>query len=639
MCGIIGVFGDIPEQKIIESARDTMEHRGPDDAGLYYSKKEDIALGHRRLSIIDLSPAGHQPFLSNDERFVVVFNGEIYNYLEIKKELADFYDFKTKTDTEVVIAAYLKWGEQCLSEFNGMFALAIWDRKEHKLFVARDRFGKKPFFYCQDGKNFYFSSEMKGILCFDNIPRKLNKKGFLDYLSYRYVLGGETLFEGIKSLLPGHYSVIEKGSGFKQVRYWELPIATKKEDPGEGEAIKRTSELLMESVKLRLRSDVPTGAYLSGGLDSSLIVALMSTLLDKPIKTFSIGFPEEGFSELEYAKIIADKFKTEHHEFVLSGEDYFDNLLNVIKSKDAPLLSPNEVAWYVLSFHLKKHITVVLSGGGADELFGGYGRIFRSGYDLEHSNALESLGEKEKKVLIGNLKKKYATLNFKSTCDHFLSQYPYLKDSLKRRLLNPKAFNLRGDLLNKKYFQSFFTKLSGMHPSDQYLYIFQNMHLLGTLESLDSVTMPASVEARAPYVDYKLVEYVSSLPLKYKMAWKSKADEKKSRLLNSAQISEVNDTTKYLMRKIAAKYLPPKIMKRKKMGFPVPLDKWFRGKFQNLAKDLLLSSDSKSKILYNPRALAGLLDHDTEFVQENHGMHIWMLINTELWMRENGVVI
>lgn len=639
MCGIIGVFGDIPEQNVIEGARDTMEHRGPDDAGLYYSKKENIALGHRRLSIIDLSPAGHQPFLSNDERFVAVFNGEIYNYLEIKKELADFYDFKTKTDTEVILASYLRWGEKCLNKFNGMFALAIWDKVEQKLFIARDRFGKKPFYYYQQGESFYFASEIKGILYFDNIPRKLNKKGFLDYLSYRYVLGGETLFEGIKSLLPGHYSVIEKGKELKQVRYWELPIVTKKEDPGEEEAIKRTTELLIESVKLRIRSDVPTGAYLSGGLDSSLVVALMSTLLNKPIKTFSIGFPEEGFSELEYAKIVANKFNTEHHEFILSGDNYFDNLLKVIKSKDLPLLSPNEVAWYILSFHLKKDITVVLSGGGADELFGGYGRIFRSGDDLERFNNLENFTKEDRKIFVENLKEKYPNLDFSSTINHFLNQYSYLKDSLKRKLLNPEIFNLEDDLLNKKYFESFFTKLSGLQTAEQYLYIFQNMHLLGTLESLDSVTMPASVEARAPYVDYKLVEYVSALPMKYKIAWKSKEDEIKAKLLNSAQISEIHDTTKYLMRKIAANYLPPEIMQRKKMGFPVPLDKWFRGKFQSLAKDLLLSPESMSKVLYNQQALNDLLNHESDLVQENHGMHIWMLINVELWMREYKVVI
>ncbi|MBI5401587.1 asparagine synthase (glutamine-hydrolyzing) [Candidatus Wolfebacteria bacterium] len=639
MCGIIGVLGNIPEQKIIEGARDTMEHRGPDDAGLYYSKKEDIALGHRRLSIIDLSSAGHQPFFSNDGRFVTVFNGEIYNYLEIKQELKDFYDFKTKTDTEVVLASYRKWGEKCLNKFNGMFALAIWDKVEQKLFIARDRFGKKPFYYCQRDNNFYFASEIKGILYFNNIPRKLNRKGFLDYLSYRYVLGGETLFEGIKSLLPGHYSMIEKGNGFTQIPYWELSIVIKKEDPGEEEVIKKTTELLMESVRLRLRSDVPTGAYLSGGLDSSLIVALVSALLDKPIKTFSIGFPEEGFSELAYAKIVADKFKTEHHEFILNGEEYFKNLLAVIKSKDSPLLSPNEVAWYVLSFHLKKYITVVLSGGGADELFGGYGRIFRSGYDLERLNDLDSFDKEEREILIKNLGDKYSRLDFSSVVGHFLSQYPYLKDSLKRKLLNPEIFNQEKDLLNKNYFQSFFNKLSGLHPTDQYLYIFQNMHLLGTLESLDSVTMPASVEARAPYVDYKLVEYVSALPLKYKIAWKSKEDEVKARLLNSTQISEIHDITKYLMRKIAANYLPPEIMRRKKLGFPVPLDKWFRGKFQSLAKDFLFSSESKSKVLYNQSALSGLLNHEDGLVQENHGMHIWMLLNLEMWLREYNVTI
>lgn len=640
MCGIIGVLGKLPTKNSFLAARDTMALRGPDDFGDYYCKEEKIALGQRRLSILDLSIAGHQPFYSVDRRYSMVFNGEIYNYLEIKKELSDGYNFQTRTDTEVLLAAYLKWGAKCLSKLNGMFAFAIWDRKEKKLFLARDQFGIKPLFYSEKNGTIYFSSEVKGILHFKEIPRKLNRKGLLDYLSYRYVLGGETLFEGIYSILPGHYLVVKKGKMSKQICYWKLPVVLKKKDFGEKQIIKKTDELLREAVHLRLRSDVPVGAYLSGGLDSSVVVAMMAEMSDKKIKTFSIGFSEDGFSELEYAKIVSKKFHTEHQEFTMPGEEYFNLLPKVIEFKDAPLLSPNEVAWYFLSKKLNKDITVVFAGGGADELFGGYGRIFRSGFDLERMIGENNLSSNEKKILIGNLLKKYNRLDYKSALEHFLSQYPYLGESLKKNLVDNKIFGKqKNDILNRSYFRNVFRNLKQLSYSDQYLNIFQTVHLLGTLESLDAVSMGASVEARVPYVDKELIEYVSALPLKYKLAWRSKSYHNKSKLLNSDQISEVCDIPKYLLKEIGKKYLPTEIMNRKKMGFPVPLEKWFTGKFEEMAKKLLLSSQSKSAGLYDKKVLTDLLNHKSEMRVVNHGLHIWMLVNIELWFRKYNVAI
>jgi len=639
MCGIIGVIGKLPNKENFLKARDCMAHRGPDDCGDYYNQQENIALGHRRLAIIDLSSSGRQPFESNDKRYIIVFNGEIYNYLEIKEKLSRFYKFKTKTDTEVLLAAYIQWQEECLKYLNGMFAFAIWDKKEKKLFLARDRFGIKPLYYSQIKNNFYFSSEIKGILSINN-KCTLNKKGLLDYLSYRYALGENTLFTGISSLLPGHFMFVKNGKIICKKAYWELPITEKKIDPGEKEALARTAELLGKSVSLHLRSDVPVGAYLSGGLDSSVLVAEMSKLSKNKIKTFSIGFEEEGYSELEYAKIVAKKFETDHHEYVLKGEEYFKLLQKVIRCKDTPLFSPNEVAWYALTGKLKKYVSVIMSGGGADELFGGYGRIFRSGYDLERMKILKSFSEKEISIFLDNLKKKYKDFSFSSPLDLFLSQYTYIDSELKQKLLNPDIFEAyKKDLFNKGYFKSYFLKLKKLNFSDQYLYIFQNVHLLGTLHSLDSVTMSSAVEARVPYVDYNLVEYISALPLKYKMAWKSKYNEEKARLLNSDQISEKHDNIKYLLKKVASQNLPEEIMNRKKMGFPVPLEKWFRGKHEQMAKDLLLSSGSRSKNLYNQKVVTDLLNHKKEAVKRNHGINIWMLVNIELWLREYNLVV
>ncbi|MEK7643720.1 MAG: asparagine synthase (glutamine-hydrolyzing) [Patescibacteria group bacterium] len=641
MCGIIGVLGNIPQKNEFESARETMNYRGPDDAGLYYSKKEGVALGHRRLSIIDLTVAGHQPFFSADKRYVLTYNGEIYNYLEIKKQLENFYDFKTKTDTEVLLAAYIKWGVKCLNKLNGMFAFAIWDRKEEKLFLARDQFGIKPLFFCEADGVFYFSSEIKGIIQFKNIPRKLNRRGFLDYLSYRYVLGGETLFAGIKSALPGHYLVVKNDQPIKQFCYWKLPVVIEKKDPGEKEALAMTTELLKQSVRLRLRSDVPVGAYLSGGLDSSVLVALASGFSDQPLKTFSVGFKEENFSELEYARIVAKKFNTDHREYTMRGDEYFDLLSGAIGFKDAPLLSPNEPAWFFLSKEIRKDVTVVLAGGGADELFGGYGRILRSGYDWERMANNDDFSASEKKKLFVNLNKKYGALKFDSPLAHFLGQYSYLGIEHKRALVSPEILDgENSDWLNHNFFRKIFKGLNKLSATDQYLRVFQTVHLLGTLESLDAMSMPASIEARVPYVDKDLIEFVSGLPLKYKMPWRSVSARVRARVLNSDQISEKQDITKYLLRKIGDRCLPAEIMKRKKMGFPVPLDKWFvGGKFEKLAKDVLLSPNAKSLALYNRKPLEDLLNHRTGMVGKNHGLHIWMMMNMEMWLNQYNVSI
>ena len=641
MCGIIGVFGTLPDQQLFTKARDLMIHRGPDDAGIYYSPDEGIALGQRRLSIIDLSSAGKQPFVSDDGRFTLVFNGEIYNYQEIRSELEGSYKFHTKTDTEVLLASYITWGEKCLEKLNGMFAFAIWDSLEECLFVARDRLGIKPLYYMLKDEVFYFASEVKSILACSAVERKLNKQALLDYLSYRYVLGSRTMFENIFSMLPGHYLQIDSNKNIDQIKYWDLPVINKKNDPGEEEVLRKTEDLVKKSLKYRMISDVPLGAYLSGGLDSSLLVAMMSEMSSEKVKTFSIAFEESGFDESVFARRVAQHCNTEHHEFKLKAGDYMSLLPEVIGYKDAPLGIPNEVAVHVLSKELKKHITVVLSGEGADELFGGYGRIFRSAHDFERLKDTTSLSYIEKEQLVKNLQKKYGNQKFESIEDHFLDQYTYFPFYEKKNLLNPEIFKENEEgITNKQYFQEFFEKIRGLDPSEQYMYIFQKIHLLGPLYRLDTSTMSESVEARVPFVDHELVEYISSLPLKYKMAWKSNIDEENSKVLNSNQISEEKDTTKYILRKIAEKYLPKEILNRKKLGFPVPLNNWFcGGKYSEYAKSLLLSAEARSSPLYNRKVLEEWLNCSDESSGSRRGYNIWMLINIELWMQQYKVII
>lgn len=633
---------NIPDKELVEEARDSMFHRGPDDAGLYYSRPEGVALGHRRLSIIDLSPTGHQPFFSNDGRYVIIFNGEIYNYLEIKKELKGRYDFKTPSDTEVLIAAYSQWGKGCLEKINGMFAFAIWDKKENSLFVARDRLGIKPLYYSIVSDNFYFASEIKAILKLSKIRRELNKQGYLDYLSYRQVLGGDTFFVGISALLPGHCLFFKKHSVVEQTKYWDLPVLDKKNDPGEEQILKNTEELLKETVRQHLISDVPLGAYLSGGLDSSLLVALIAGFSKEKVKTFTVGFEEVGYNEFEPASQVANLFDTDHHEIILKGQEYLSLIPEVIKIKDEPLSIPNEIAVHLLSKELKKHISVVLSGEGADELFGGYGRIFRSGFDWERMQLLKSgqLNSSDAPDLVNNLRDKYGDWQEMSEIEHFLRQYQYFDVKEKEQILNQDFFSLdRNSIINKPFFVPFFDKLKNLSVSDKYLHIFQKIHLLAPMRRLDANTMSSSVEARVPFVDHKLVEFVSALPLHYKLAWKSEQQKEKARSLNSSQISEEYDTTKYLLKKIAEKYLPDNIINRKKIGFPVPLNSFFGEKFKDFSKEILLSDDSRSKAFYNQSILEKWLDRRDLLSDNRWGYSIWMLINMELWLREYNVYI
>lgn len=640
MCAIIGIIGnELPPRETFEKARDLMTHRGPDAAGIYYEPKEGVALGHRRLSIIDLSPQGHQPLFSHDRRYAIVFNGEIYNYRELKKQLAGTYPFKTETDTEVLLAAYAVWGEKCLERLNGMFAFAIWDRKTRKLFIARDRLGIKPLYWSFYNNVFYFSSEMKGILESAHIPRILNKRAFLDYLSYRYPLGEHTFFEDIHSFLPGHYAVVTEGETPKLQKYWELPVFKEKNDLGEVAILETTEKLLKESVRSHMISDVPLGAYLSGGLDSSALVGFMSEVSSKPVKTFSVGFAEQGFNELAEARVVAKALKTDHHEILMTEREYFDVLPEAIRYKDAPLHVPNEVPLLVLSKELKKYITVVLSGEGADELFGGYGRIFRSGEDFDAMTGrrnMERLSPGERETLFSNLKQKYGDATFEEIVDHLLFQYPYTSYETTRSLLNPAIFtDTKASILNREYIKSELEKGSGLSSSEQYMHFFQRIHLLGILGRLDNAAMGASVEGRVPYIDHKLVEYVSSLPMKYKMAWKSEKDREAARVLNSDQISDVHDVTKYLLRKIGSKFLPPEIAQRKKLGFPVPLNGWLGGSLVKTARELLLASDSRSASLYDKKILSEKLSRGENL----KGRDVWALVNLEIWMREYGVRI
>ncbi|MBL7147244.1 MAG: asparagine synthase (glutamine-hydrolyzing) [Nanoarchaeota archaeon] len=636
MCGITGVL-DLKgksklSKKIAIDMTKVLKHRGPDDSGIFLDK--GIFLGHRRLSIIDLSKNGHQPMSDKEKKIWITFNGEIYNFQEIKNILIQKgYKFFSKSDTETIINAYKEWGISCLERFNGMFAFALWDKNE--LYLVRDRLGVKPLYYSVFDGKLIFASEIKSILAYPKFKRKPNLKAISSYLSYRYVLGEETLFENINQLLPGHFIKVKDGEIIKK-EYWDIKLTLKKKDLGEKYYLKKIQNLVTSATKRRMISDVPLGAYLSGGLDSSVIVAIMSKLKTDRFKTFTVGFQEEGFNEFEYSKKVAEKCDVDHKEILLSCKDYIKTLKKLIKYKDLPLSVPNEVPLYLMSKELKKDITVVLSGEGADEVFGGYGRLFRSPFDYKRLKLREKLPNPIKKSLFKNLNKKYKHKKFSSELDHFLYLYSYFPFEEKKFLFNEEMNKLINNDENLKYiFNRYFNKCPKLSYYDKILYTFEKLHLPGLLGRVDNATMATSVEARPPFVDYELVEFLFSIPFKYKIKWKSLSSRIKSLTKTSDDISENLDITKYLLRKSFSGDLPGIILKRKKQGFPVPLDKWFKTELVAYAQNLLLRKDAKINEIIDQKNLKIWIENNLKFGKDKlFGQKLWMLLNVEFWMEE-----
>ncbi|MDA7441053.1 asparagine synthase (glutamine-hydrolyzing) [Candidatus Pseudothioglobus singularis] len=643
MCGIAGIFNSSQSldslQTIGHHMSKQMHHRGPDSSGVVVrssSKGGNVLLAHTRLSIIDLSNHGAQPMQLRDGKNWITFNGEIYNYAELRSELIEAgLKFHSESDTEVILAAYKFWGLDCFKHFIGMWAIALWDQTSNKLILSRDRLGVKPLYFSRKGSTWYFGSEPKVIL--DQLPefQKLDKQALSDYFGYRQALGGHSFFDGISKVESGTHIVISCND-HKVIRYWELDVVNSKIDLGLEEVNERVGSLVKSSVAYRMISDVPVGAFLSGGLDSSILVKKMSALTPNPIKTFTIGFSESGFNEFDYAQEMADYCSTEHTKVCLNAEEYINSLETMIRIKDAPLAVPNEIALHLLCKNLKKDASVVLSGEGADELFGGYGRIFRSAYDYERVQKYGQSGINNN--LYDNLINKYSNLNWTDEIDHFLGQYTYMDYSAKQRLFAPDMIqSLDGDIYNRSYFENLWSQFGDIKLAEKYMSIFQIVHLEGLLGRLDSATMSASVEGRVPFVDHRLIEYVNSLPMHYKMCWRSKEDKAKAAFLNSDQISEKHDITKYILRQRFEKELPKRITDRRKVGFPVPLGKWVSGPLREYASDLLLNTDTRSRDLFRRETVENLLKPNN--IDHGAGINIWMLLNIEQWLRIYNVSI
>jgi asparagine synthase (glutamine-hydrolysing) len=626
MCGILATIGDIKQnisQADFHAALKLQSHRGPNDIG--FDEFHGNRLGHTRLSILDLSSLGHQPMYSECKNVALIFNGEIYNFKEIRAELQTAgISFNTQSDTEVLLKSYLHFGIECIQQFIGMFAFIIVDKRVgfDCTYVVRDRLGIKPLFYFPTGNGYIFSSEVKSILPLAKQKFNLNKKTVSSYFSYRYSILDETFFEGINNLKPGSYLRITP-SGTEQHQYWQLSnFVDQSEDKGEAYYLKRLDELLHSAIKYRMISDVPFGAYLSGGVDSSLVTAIMSKYSEQPIKTYTIGFSEQGYNEFEYADLVANQYHTDHKAINIDASDYFDTLNTLISYKDAPLSVPNEVPLYLMSKELKKEITVVLSGEGADEIFGGYGRIFRSTDDYYHQDAL-----KEDPSTSVMFNKKYSQQLFKRDLDHFIYNYSYTKPKLKLNLLSKNVdWSAIESSLNQR-FEDSFNEVASSDYQTKMMYTFETVHLQGLLSRVDTTTMATSVEARVPFVDHRLVEFAFTIPNKYKLKWNSSEDQALAKHKMADQSSEVHDTPKYILKKVGEKYLPDEVLYRKKMGFPVPLDKWLGGSFAAQARQILTNSNNIANQVIDTHFVLSLLEDKNLTNDHSLAMKVWMVLN------------
>ena len=632
MCGIAGMVTTRPHalREVVERMTGTLTHRGPDADGFYIDPP--VGLGHRRLRIIDLA-TGDQPMISRSGRHVISYNGELYNYLELRRALiAQGCDFRTQSDTEVLLELLAGAGWRSIERCLGMFAIALWDRAERSLVLIRDRLGVKPLWYIHlpDG-SLAFASEIKALLTVPGVQRRLNRPALVDYLLYRQPGRTASLFEGIRQLAPGTALMWHNGQITEQ-RFWDLdPLRLPVHELGSTEAVHLVRDEVTAAVRRRMMADVPLGAYLSGGLDSSIVVAVMAQHSSEPVKTFSIGFPEEGFNEFQWARLVAERYSTDHHEIDIDLTDYQNLWRAMICFRDAPLSVPNEVALYRMSLELKRYITVVLSGEGADELFAGYGRIFRSADDFARMQILQRQSElfsKEGRELFAKpLRERYGRLDFESDLAFFRYRYQWFTE-------REAALLLRADAESSPMTREFDEAVSRVQPLDvssRFLYLFQLWHLHGLLMRLDATTMASAVEARVPFVDHTLIEAVFPLAFDLKCRFQSEAHALAAQLQVADTVSEVLDTTKWVLREAFRSDLPEGIVKRRKVGFPVPLSSWLHQGLADFAREVIFQRSVREQGVFSEQDVEHLI---ATAVTQEEALKVWMLCNVSLFLAE-----
>ncbi len=623
MCGIAGYLTrrNIPDLPgALRAMARTIEHRGPDDDGFLEVSTRDgaqqVGFAHRRLSIIDLS-TGKQPIANEDGTVSIVFNGEIYNFPELRDELiAHGHAFHTRSDTETIVHAYEQWGPECVQRFRGMFAFAIWDANQERLFIARDRYGKKPLFLYEQPGLLLFASEVKAILSFPGVTARLNSAALPEYLQYRYVPAPATLFAGVRKLMPGCYLLWQDGE-MVETRYF-LPAdgAARAAVPTPADPVGGFLRKLDESVRIRMISDVPFGAFLSGGIDSSAVVALMARHSSLPIKTFSVGFGEAAYSELAYAKIIADLFKTDHHELVVSQRDLMQHLPALVRFHDTPVAEPSDIPIYMLSVEARKLVKMVLTGEGSDEFLGGYPKHvyerYASGYRAFPGWARRDLARTAARRLpfgFKRIKTLLANFALDNRAERMVRWFGALTTAELRELCVHPAAGI-------KPWQPQFDFAWRNSALRDILYFDQTSWLPDNLlQRGDRMTMAASLEARMPFMDHELAAYVSALPDKWRVR---------------------GLTTKRILRVAMRQLLPARILNRPKVGFQVPVNQWFRTSMRDYLLEHLAGSASRTRGYFHPQVLDRYIGEHLEG-RQNHEKLLWALLTLEIWHREYGV--
>lgn len=600
-----------------------IEHRGPDDGGSYISPDRKVGLGHRRLSIIDLSPLGHQP-MRYLNRYEIVFNGEIYNFQEKRAILEkDGYTFVSHSDTEVILALYDKYREKCLDHLRGMFAFAIYDEQEQILFCARDRVGKKPFKYYIDENVILFASELKSILTQPEYHKEPDFLAIHHYLTLQYVPAPLTGFLNIKKLEPAHYLSIDlKTKNVVKKRYWKLDYS-KKLSLSEDEWKLRITDKLDESTRLRMISDVPIGAFLSGGIDSSAIVAMMAKNSSSPIKTFSIGFEEEKYNELKYAKIIAEKFKTDHTEFIVKP-DAIDLLPMLVRQYEEPFADSSALPTYYVSKLTRDHVTVALNGDGGDENFAGYGRYSIHKFSLYYDKLiflhkalilpLFALAARIFKTTLFDRAYRFAESLSKPYNYRYVDYICYFTNQMKDELYTD---SFREKMHTKDSYKIIADKFreSGSHNKiEQAVYADFSTYLADDLMTkVDIDTMAVSLEGRSPFLDHEFLELTAQIPFHLKLKG-----------LNNK---------KYILKEALRGIIPDEVMFRPKMGFSIPVHDWFRNELKSYAYEMLLSEKALARGIFKKESIENFLEtHMTTRLQ--FGYHIWALLTLELWFQE-----
>ena len=617
MCGIAGIVNvdrnEPASEAVLRDMCTAIRHRGPDDDGTHADGP--AALGMRRLSIIDVA-TGHQPIFNEDRSCVIVYNGEVYNHLDVRRDLERRgHRYSTKSDAETVLHAYEEYGTECVRHLRGMFAFAVWDKPRQRLFLARDRMGKKPLYYMCDGRKLVFGSELKAVLAHPGVQRRLDEQALVDYVGWGYVPDPRSIYAGISKLPPAHTLVFENGK-VTVGRYWDVSFEPVGRTENESFYVDRVLEILDEAVRIRLMSEVPLGAFLSGGTDSSVVVGLMARHSNRAVKTFSIGFEDKRYNELDYARRVAEHFKTEHHEEIVRPDAEHD-IPMLVRGLDEPFADSSMIPTYYVSRSARRHVTVALSGDGGDEMFAGYPRYI----DPANVRAVDRIPAGVRNALlapvahmlpegargIDRLRDMLGTAD-----EQYVRRMTQGLTNTHRRVFSD-ALLQRVDANPAHIAAPFLARVAGADTLSRRQYLDIHTYLSGDiLTKVDRTSMMVSLECRAPLLDHVLAEFAVTIP-------------------SELRIRGMN--TKSILKKVAERLMPAEMVHRPKMGFAIPVTHWLRGEWAEKSNDLILGPRTLSRGIFKEEFLRRIMrEHQTEH-RDNSSM-IWSLMVLEMWFRD-----